>query len=228
MTNDSSQTKLFRVVAIDGGAASGKSSTSRIIADRLNFLHVDTGSHYRAVSFACLQAGLQPEDSPGLRQFLAQLSLSARIIGRESLIAFRQEDPPRQQDLRSEAVNQNVSQFAALPFVREAVKAYQRDQVTLARNSGFAGIVMDGRDIGTVILPDADLKIFLKADPATRQLRRELEGGADTVSARDRVDSSRATAPLRPASDAVVIDNSNLSIEEVVDLIVRLLRERCS
>jgi cytidylate kinase len=107
--------------------------------------------------------------------------------------------------------------------VREAVKSYQREQVDVARQEGFAGVVMDGRDIGTVILPDADLKVFLQADPDTRQRRREMEGATDVIRDRDRRDSSRATAPLKPASDAVVIDNSEIGLEEVVDIIIGLL-----
>ena len=223
MTNKAPAAKPFTVLAIDGGAASGKSSTSRLIAERCHFLHVDTGSHYRAVSLACLNAGITPGDSHALQDFILRLRLSSRIVKNESLVCFEGGEPPRQEDLRSEAVNQTVSQFAALPLVRDAVKAYQRSQIPLARNNGFAGVVMDGRDIGTVILPDADLKVFLTADADTRQRRRELEGGADTVSARDRVDSSRATAPLRPAEDAVTIDNSTLSLEAVVHTILELL-----
>ncbi|MEX0325138.1 MAG: (d)CMP kinase [Puniceicoccaceae bacterium] len=215
----------FRVVAIDGGAASGKSSTSRRLARLRHWLHVDTGSHYRAVALAALHAGLEPLDSPGLRQFIASLSLSSHIEGNESLICFNGGPPPRPEDLRSEPVNQAVSPLSAIPFVREAVKAYQREQVELARQHGFNGIVMDGRDIGTVILPQADLKVFLHADVETRQRRREAEGAADTIKDRDKRDSSRATAPLKPASDAVLIDNSNLSLEEVVQKVLSLLPE---
>ena len=213
----------FLVVAIDGGAASGKSSTSKLLASRRDLLHVDTGSHYRAVAFAALQGGLAPEDSPGLRRFLAGLALSSRIEGHESRICFNDAPPPGDADLRSEAVNRAVSPFSALPCVRETVKAYQRDQLRLAREHGFKGIVMDGRDIGTVILPDADLKVFLTADAATRQRRREREGGSDTISDRDKRDSSRATAPLKAAPDAVILDNSNLTLEQVVARIEDLL-----
>jgi len=222
MTSESSADRPFLVIAVDGGAASGKSSTSRALASRFNFLHVDTGAHYRAVALACLRAGVSYEDRSALHEFLRSMNLTALIRGNESLVCLAGQ-APLLADLRSEAVNQVVSGFAAEPMVREAVKAYQRRQVILARERGFAGIIMDGRDIGTVILPDADLKLFLQADPATRQKRRELEGASDTVSDRDRKDSSRATAPLMAAEDAVVIDNSHLSLEEVVESIVRLL-----
>ena len=186
-------------------------------------MHVDTGSHYRAVSFACLKEGIPPEDSAALRRFIGSLVFSSKVIGHKSLVCFNGEAPTLQRDLRSEAVNGVVSPFSALPVVRDAVKAYQRSQVDLARSNGFRGIIMDGRDIGTVILPDADLKIFLQADPETRQRRRELEGGADTVADRDKHDSSRATAPLKPAEDAVILDNSTLTLSEVVEKITDLL-----
>jgi cytidylate kinase len=223
MTKRESTPSAFTVVAIDGGAASGKSSTSKLLAARRNLLHVDTGSHYRAVAYAALQAGLGDRDCPALRGFLDTLSLSSRISGHESLICFNEGEPPGDAALRSEAVNRVVSPLSAIPAVREAVKAYQRDQVRLAQDNGFAGIVMDGRDIGTVILPAADLKVFLTADAATRQHRRELEGGADAITDRDKRDSSRATAPLRPAADAVIIDNSHVSLDAVVDRIEALL-----
>ena len=212
------------VIAIDGGAASGKSSTSRELARRLNLLHVDTGSHYRAVAWACLKAGIEPVDGPRLEAFLAGLELDSVVRDHESLIAFSGKPPPGPGALRSDPVNATVSPVAAIPRVRETVKAYQRAQVQLAREEGFRGIVMDGRDIGTVILPHADLKVFLTADEATRQRRRQLEGESDAISDRDRRDSSRPNAPLKAAADAVIIDNSRLSLREVVAEILRLLR----
>jgi cytidylate kinase len=224
MTDNLSR-KPFRVLAIDGGAASGKSSTSKELARRYNLMHVDTGSHYRAVSLACLKEGIEPLDSPRLRTFVDNLVLGSAVEGNESRICLQDSTPLQQQDLRSEAVNNVVSPFSALTFIREAVKTYQRSQVTLAREMGFDGIVMDGRDIGTVILPDADLKIFLVADTATRQRRRELEGATDTIADRDKRDASRKTAPLKAAGDAIVIDNSNLTLQEVVDRISSLLDE---
>lgn len=225
MTSSPGSHNQFNVVAIDGGAASGKSSTSIRLAEKCNFLHVDTGSHYRAVTHACLLEGLAAEDSTALQKFLAGLTLSTRIVGHEALMCIADGKPLSNHELRSLEVNSNVSPFSALPVVREAVKAYQRQLVDVARAHGFDGIVMDGRDIGTVILPDADLKIFLKADPATRQRRRQLDGGADKIGDRDQRDASRATAPMKPADDAVVIDNSEMTLEEVVEFIFRLLPE---
>lgn len=225
MTPEFSSPESFLVIAIDGGAASGKSSTAKLLAEQLHLLHVDTGSHYRAVTFAALQAGVPPLDGISLRRFLSQLKLDTRLVGRESEIGFNGEATPAPDRLRSAEVNRSVSLYAALPVVRETVKAFQRSQVGIARSNGFNGIVMDGRDIGTVILPEASPKVFLVADPFTREQRRVGEGGVDAIADRDRTDSSRSVAPLRPAADAVIIDNSKLSLEEVVARIRQLIRQ---
>lgn len=225
MTSSASIDGKFLVIAIDGGAASGKSSTAKALCKQCHFLHVDTGSHYRAVALACLKAAVPAVDGPALRGFLNGLAFGSCLRGRESLICFGDNPPPASVELRSKEVNQSVSQYAALPVVRDAVKIYQQDQVDLARRRGFNGIVMDGRDIGTVILPDADLKVFLVADPSTRQNRRILEGGIDAIAERDKWDSTRKTAPLKAAEDAVIIDNSRLSLTEVVQQILRLLEK---
>lgn len=223
MTIAETNTVPFKVVAIDGGAASGKSSTARRIAERFNFLHVDTGTHYRSLARACLDAGMPPEDTPALHAFLGALHLSTVVEAFHSRLAINGSTPFPDAYIRSVDVNRQVSLFAALPVVREAVKRYQQDQVSTARQRGFDGLVMEGRDIGTVILPDADLKIFLTADAATRQSRRFKEGGVDRIEDRDKVDSSRATAPLRPAPDAICIDNSTLSLEGVVEQVSHLV-----
>lgn len=223
MTNDRQPVNLFSVVAIDGGAASGKSSTSARLAKRCNFLHVDTGSHYRAVTHVCLDQGLDAVETPALKAFLADLTFTTSIRGHEALICVAGAQPLTNGQLRSPMVNAWVSPFSALPAVRQAVKAYQRQQVDVARANGFSGIVMDGRDIGTVILPNADLKIFLKADPDTRQRRRLMEGAADKIGDRDKRDASRATAPMKAADDAIVIDNSHMPLEQVVEHIIALL-----
>lgn len=223
MTNNCQALRPFYTVAIDGGAASGKSSTSIRLAERMNFMHVDTGSHYRAVTHACILKGVDAGELESLIPFLLELRFSSLVRDHECLICLQPNQPLDNEQLRSPEVNAQVSQFSAVPAVRDAVKSYQREQVEVAQREGFAGVVMDGRDIGTVILPDADLKVFLQADPDTRQRRRELEGATDAIRDRDRRDSSRATAPLKPASDAVVIDNSEIGLEEVVDAIIGLL-----
>lgn len=223
----SSERIPFVVVAIDGGAASGKSSTARLLAERRNFVHVDTGRHYRALAFMCLRREVPPHAGGDLETAVASLKLDSVQEGRDSRIRINDE-VPAETALRSPEVNAAVSAYAAQPVVREAVKAYQREEVERARAAGFAGIVMEGRDIGTVILPQADLKVFLVADPEMRQERRRAEGAKDIIADRDRSDSSRQTAPLRPAGDAVVLDNSSLSLEAVVGRIEELLESRAA
>jgi cytidylate kinase len=215
----------FITVAIDGGAASGKSSTARLLAKRLGWLHVDTGSHYRALTLAACQAGLAAEDPVAVAAFIRTLQLDAVVRDGQSWIMV-QGIAPDQDALRSKMVNEQVSKFAALACVRSKVGDYQRAQNQIASEHGFNGMVMEGRDIGTVILPDADIKIFLEADPETRQIRRSLEGCNETIATRDRIDSSRAVAPLTKAADAVVIDNSSISLNAVVEAIVRLVDEK--
>lgn len=214
----------FRILALDGGAASGKSSSARALAARRHFLHIDTGTHYRAVTAAALDAGVPPEEGPALDALLRRLDFSTVVEEREGHLAINGTVPPPA-SLRRPEVNEAVSRFAALPSVRDAVKRYQQSQVQIARAEGFAGLVMDGRDIGTVILPKADLKVFLFADEATRTARRAEEGQTDAIAARDRLDAGRATAPLRPADDARHLDNSHLSLEEVVAQIEQWLEE---
>lgn len=214
--------KSFRIIAVDGGAASGKSSTSRGIAERLHYLHVDTGSHYRAVTLAGLAEEVALDDDANLSAFLASLRFETQIEGHESLLCLNGA-VPGEDEIRSAAVNAAVSQYAAVPAVREAVKGYQREQAEVAREAGFNGVIVDGRDIGTVIFPKADLKVFLTADEATRIARREGEGRSDAIAARDQIDARRKTAPLLAAEDAVIIDNSSLTLDEVIEQILALI-----
>lgn len=226
MTNNQ-PANSFVVVAIDGGAASGKSTTARKLAARLHLLHVDTGSHYRAIALAALRNGISPLESDELSSFLDGLNLDSSISHGQSHIVVDQTSFTAA-ELRAQEVNAVVSQFAALDSVRAAVKLYQRSQVDIARSLGFRGIVMEGRDIGTVILPDANVKVFLEADPDTRQQRRAKEGASESIAARDRIDSSRAVAPLVRDRDAILIDNSSMSIDDVVEKLILTINARRS
>ncbi|MBF9021270.1 (d)CMP kinase [Rhodobacterales bacterium HKCCA1058] len=187
---------MIFTVAIDGTAAAGKGTISRRLADQFGFAHLDTGLLYRAVG-AKVADGAAPE--------MAAQNLTAADLART--------------DLRSHTAGQAASKVAVIPEVRSALVTFQRE---FARQSG--GAVLDGRDIGTVICPDADLKLFITARPEVRAHRRYLELGGDEahilneIIERDSRDMSRADAPLRAAEDAVVIDTSDLDIEAAVRL----------
>ncbi len=212
----------FLVIAIDGGAASGKSTTARAIAKRLDFMHVDTGSYYRSLCAAMLDKGIRPDD-PNLCDRLAEFNLETQVDGRSGSLRL-DGTRPSQETLRSERVTANVSAFAAQPTVREKLFDYQRHQAEVARENGFAGLVMEGRDIGSVIFPDALVRVFLHADPEVRSRRRAAQGETDAIQARDAKDSSRSTAPLTCPEGAISIDTGANSLEEVVERIVQLVQ----
>jgi cytidylate kinase len=204
----------FLIVAIDGGAAAGKSSAARALSERFHFLHADTGSYYRAVTAEMLRLGVSPSDLPAVRAALAGLRLGTRLSGRAAHIEVG--GRLSGDEIRSRDVNEAVSHFAAIPELRTALLDYQRGQAEVARRNGFRGLVMEGRDIGSVIFPDADFRFFLHADPAERVRRRAHEGRQDPVAERDRIDSSRKTAPLSCPIGAVEIDSTHLTLEQVI------------
>ena len=215
----------FIIVAIDGGAASGKSSTSRALSERFHLLHVDTGSFYRAVTAELLRLGLKTDDLAGVRAAVEQFCFGTQIEGRSARmeIGGKAVDPV---EIRSAAVNASVSHFAAIPEVRAALLAYQRGQADVARSHAFRGLVMEGRDIGSVIFPQADFRFYLHADPEARARRRALEGQQDAVAERDRLDTQRKTAPLACPAGATAIDSTYLTLEQVVDKLAGLLQAR--
>ena len=215
-------TRYFLIIAIDGGAASGKSSTARALSERFNLLHVDTGSFYRAIAAELLRQKLTPADLPGIRDALARLALGTRVDGRAAHmeIGGQPVDPAA---IRTAEVNAHVAQFAAIPEVRAALLDYQRGQAAVARAHAFRGLVMEGRDIGSKIFPDAGLRIFLHADPAERARRRSNEGLHDQVAQRDALDNKRL---LESAQGALIIDSTRLDLAQVVEKISALVAEK--
>ncbi len=232
------------VIAIDGPAGSGKSSTSRALASRLGLRYLDTGAMYRAMAWGMLQRGVDLADpfAIGERSGEPEVHVSTSPVGQ--VVSCDGVDVT--DAIRGEAVTAAVSSVSAVPQVRARLVELQREAVSSAVADG-AGIVVEGRDIGTVVLPDAKLKVFLTADEAERARRRALEeaqraGAPDAeqaaddaaaavreqLAARDAVDSGRAASPLRPADDAVVVDATSLSLDEVVDRMVQLATERGS
>ncbi len=209
-------TSPFIIVAIDGGAASGKSTSSRELAERFNLLHVDTGSFYRALTAEFLRRNVAASDLPAVRAAAANLQLGTRLLGRSAQMEVDGRVVP-DAEIRSRIVNENVSHFAAIPEVRTALLNYQRGQADVARAKSFRGVVMEGRDIGSVIFPHADFRFFLHAHPEERARRRASEGGQDSIAERDRIDSSRKTAPLACPAGAVSIDTTHLTLPQVVE-----------
>lgn len=218
----------FRVIAIDGPAASGKSSTGALVAEALGLRHLDSGAMYRAVTWVALESGRA--DAAGIIAAASALPVDLVAEGRELLV--RAAGKEIDEAIRSPDVTAAVSRVSALPEVRDWVTGRLREVVRAA-----GGAVVDGRDIGTVVFPDAPLKVFLVATPVARAERRlRQRGGQPTAEAiaaeaaklaeRDRLDSSRAVAPLRPAGDAVVVDTTGQTLAEQVAAIVGLARAR--
>jgi len=215
----------FTIIAIDGGAATGKSSTARGIAERLDLMHVDTGAHYRTITRALLRRGAGPGTPESVEAALRRLDLGTDVHGRHAHITV-DGVTPADAELRSPEVNGAVSTFAALDSVRDFLFHYQRSQAAVARAHGFGGLVMEGRDIGSVIFPDAQFRFFLHADESTRSDRRAQEGQTDAVGARDRLDSERKNAPLVRPEGAIEIDTAAHSLEEVIETILALVEGR--
>ncbi len=213
-------------IAIDGPSASGKSTVARIIAKKLNFIYVDTGAMYRAFTYAVLQNGLDPTDEISSEKLIGKIDIS---FSDENHILLDGVDISKK--VRENEVANNVSYIASYKNIRLFLVDLQRK---IAANKN---VVMDGRDIGTYVLENADLKIYQIAsaeERATRRYKENLERGLktsykeclDNVNKRDYIDSHRAFCPLHPASDSIEINTTNMSIEEVVNTIIVLAKER--
>jgi len=216
------------VIAIDGPAASGKSTTARLAAEALGYLHIDTGAMYRAVTLAVLREGLDPADVDGVGRLVGRLHVEERQSASGRRVFLNDEDVTGA--LRTPEITRTVSAVSALPVVRAAMVMEQR------RMGADGGVVLEGRDIGTVVFPDADLKFFLIAGIEARAKRRlrdlealgerpDLRRLGEEIEERDRLDSTRSASPLRQAKGAIVVDTSHLSIREQVDVVVRAAKQ---
>ena len=210
-------------IAIDGYSSCGKSTMAKALARKIGYVYVDTGAMYRAVTLFALRHQLFNADGSvkvdALRELMPEVTISFRLNASTGLPETYLNGQMVEQDIRTMEVSHHVSPIAAIPFVREALVAQQQ---AMGRNKG---IVMDGRDIGTTVFPEAELKIFVTASPEVRAQRRydELKGkGMDAeyddilknVQERDYIDTHREVSPLRKAEDAIVLDNSHLTIAE--------------
>ena len=215
---------MAKIIAIDGPAGAGKSTIARRIAARLGFTYIDTGAMYRALGLWALRQNLDPGDPHRMEP----LALAAEIAldSAHARVFLNGEDVT--EAIRTTAVSDAASRVAAIPAVRRAMVDKQR-AIAASQN-----VVMEGRDIGTVVFPHASVKIFLDADADTRVDRRQLQTGgvktqvADEIADRDRRDTTRPDSPLAQAPDAVYVDSTSLTLEEVEEAVLRLVRERIS
>ena len=225
------------IVAIDGPSGSGKSSVAREIARRCDLTYLDTGAMYRSVAYACLEQGVDPDDGDAVAEVAREISIDFVADGEGQRVIANGEDVTAQ--IRTPEVERAVSPVSANPRVREVM-------VALQRAAGERGdVIAEGRDIGTVVFPQAEVKVFLSASPEARARRRAVQRGGgnlatgrsvavdaaderkilDDLVRRDAYDSSRETSPLRPAEDAHRIDSSSLGFEEVVSEVLSLSPE---
>lgn len=216
-------------VAIDGPASAGKSTVAKLVAKKFNYVYCDTGAMYRTVTLAALNEGIDVADQSAVAQLAKEIKISFKPGEEEQRVFLNGEEVTR--DIRLPKVAANVSAVAAIPAVRTEMTNQQR-QIAAA-----GGIVMDGRDIGTTVLPDAPVKIFMVATAHERARRRYVENkakGIDTVSLeelqkaielRDKKDSTRKVSPLTQAPDAIRLDTTHLTIEEVVNEISKIIKK---
>lgn len=214
------------VVAVDGPSGSGKSSTARGVATRLSLAYLDTGAMYRAVTWALLQRGTDLDDPAAIARDAAHVTITSGTDPQAPTITADGTDVS--EAIREDDVTAHVSPVAAVPEVRSMLVDLQREVIAGAVD----GIVVEGRDIGSTVAPDAPVKVFLVADARARAARRAAErGGADeaataaSLAARDQIDSTRAASPLTRADGAVQIDGTHLTLEQVVDAVVALVEE---
>lgn len=217
------------VLTVDGPSGAGKGTLCRLLADHLGWHLLDSGALYRVVGYACRRAGVAWDDEPAVAAVARQLEVGFRLTDSGVAVELSGRDVTR--EIRSEEGGRGASAVAALPAVRDALLARQRE---LAR---APGLVADGRDMGTAVFPDAPLKIFLTASAEARAERRQLQLQAqgdsvslprllEAIQERDARDSSRSVSPLVAAEDAVIIDSTALSIDEVLAAVLALVAER--
>lgn len=223
------------VVAVDGYSSTGKSTVAKIVAAQLGFSYIDTGAMYRAVTLGAMRQGLihaGKVDLEKLRECLNEMKIGFRYNEKAKTNETWLNEECVEKEIRGMDVSGNVSLIASIGFVREFLVGQQREM----GKSG--GVVMDGRDIGSVVFPDADVKFFMTASPEVRAMRRyeELAAKGDTVTydeveenvrKRDYIDSHREESPLKQTKDAILVDNSDMTIDEEVHFMIEKIEEKC-
>lgn len=211
---------MYPAIAIDGPAASGKSTVARLIAQKLQYTFINTGAMYRAVTWYLLQRGINPQDTAAAVAALPDIPLSFGKDGSVSTVVC--EGRTLTDELKGQDVNALVSTVAAIPEVRALLVRKQREY------NESEPVVMEGRDIGTVVFPDTPFKYFVTASEEVRAARRAAEGITDSIAERDKKDTQRAASPLAQAPDARLVDTSDMSIDEVVACIADDIRAKLS
>ncbi len=216
------------IITIDGPSGAGKTTVSRILADRLGYRYIDTGALYRGVALEAMSSGLNPDDDAGLENVLS--SLKMKFVYGEKGLRLISNDSDITDKIRTPEISMFASAASARPVVRNFLLDLQRD---LGREKG---VVFEGRDMGTVVFPDADVKFYLDASHKTRSLRRYQELKSATsqtlhdvekdIKRRDKNDSARDLAPLMPAKDAVIIDSTHLSVQDIVDRMANVIENK--
>lgn len=204
------------LIAIDGPAASGKSSVARELARKLGFGYVNSGAFYRLVTWWILDAGIEPTDAAAVEVAVGRIALESGFANGEAFLRVDGQDAPFH--LRDDAVNRSVSPVSRVQAVRDVIVCQLRHLATLR------DIVMEGRDIGSVVFPETPFKFYIDASPEVRKQRRMAQGQRDEIAARDRMDSSRPNAPLTIAEDALVIDSTHLTVDGVVGEVIGRLK----
>ena len=219
------------IIAIDGNSGCGKSTTAKALAKKLHYIYIDTGAMYRAVTLFFIQHGIDLKNEEDVKNALDQIDISFKYNEETGHNDTYLNGKNVEKEIRKMEVSNLVSPVSEIPAVRRKLQEQQR------RLGEAKGVIMDGRDIGTVVFPDADLKIFMTADLAVRAERRKkelLEKGSDVnldevnenLKNRDRIDSSRADSPLKKADDAIVVDTSHLTFDEQVNKILELAQQK--
>ena len=216
------------IITIDGPSGAGKTTVSRILADRMGYRYIDTGALYRGVALEAMSSGLNPDDDAGLENVLS--SLKMKFVYGEKGLRLISNDSDITDKIRTPEISMFASAASARPVVRNFLLDLQRD---LGREKG---VVFEGRDMGTVVFPDADVKFYLDASHKTRSLRRYQELKSETsqtlhdvekdIKRRDKNDSARNLAPLMPAKDAVIIDSTHLSAQDIVDRMANVIENK--
>ncbi len=219
------------IIAIDGTASSGKTSAAKELSKRLDVPLLPTGLIYRAITLKAINENIVPENQSGLSKMLENTTIET-VYMNKSVSVYLDKLPVSYELLKSEKVSENVAKYACIPFVREYVRKIQRQQADLHKN-----IIVEGRDIGSIVFPNADIKFFVDADLETRAIRRQkeflnagenmsLEQVKEAIIERDEADRKRMISPLIMTSDAILIDTSNMNVMQVVDLMIEKINQK--